>query len=193
MKIGILGGSFDPPHIGHLLVARQTREVAKLDQVWLMPYFGHNWDTTVTPANHRFTMTKLLEEDGIKTSDEEIKREEKSYTIDTVRRLKSKFSSHEFFWIVGSDVLPEFNRWKNYEKLQKEVSFLVFPRNGHPLPDRLLQGFAAVIAPELVTSNISSTIVRKRITKSLSVSGMIPQKVLAYIKKNSLYTQTSSI
>lgn len=189
MKVGILGGSFDPPHIGHLLVARQTREIATLDEVWLMPYFAHNWDTTVTPANHRFTMTKFLEEDGIKISDEEIKRKEKSYTIDTVRRLKNQFPEGDFFWIVGSDVLPEFDRWKNYEKLPKEVSFLVFPRNGHPVPDRLPQGFALVLSPELVTSNISSTIVRKRITKGLSVTGMIPQKTLAYIKKNRLYIQ----
>lgn len=187
MHIGILGGSFDPPHIGHLLVARQTREIAILDQVWLMPYFAHNWDTTVTPANHRLAMAKLLEEDGINVSDEEIKRKEKSYTIDTVRRLKSKFSSHEFFWIVGSDVLPEFNRWKNYKKLPKEVSFLVFPRNGHPLPDRLPQGFTPVISPELVTSNISSTIVRKRITKGLSVSGMISGGVISYIQRTTLY------
>ncbi len=187
MHIGILGGSFDPPHIGHLLVARQTREIVGLDEVWLMPYFAHNWDTTVTLANHRLAMTKLLEEDGIKASDEEIKREEKSYTIDTVRRLKNKFSSHEFFWIVGSDILPEFHRWKEPEALAHDVTFLLFPRNGHPLPERLPKGFQTVSSPELVTSNVSSTIVRSRLTKGLSVSGMIPEGVISYIQRSTLY------
>lgn len=187
MRIGILGGSFDPPHIGHLLVARQTREYIKLDEVWFMPYFAHNWDTTATPANHRFAMTRLLEEDGIKISDEEISRKEKNYTIDTVRRLKRAFPGNEFFWIVGSDVLTEFHRWKEPEALVLEVTLLLFPRNGYPIPDQLPQGFLAVLLPELVTSNISSTIVRSRLMKNLSVSGMIPDGVLEYIKANNLY------
>lgn len=187
MRIGILGGSFDPPHIGHLLVARQTREIIGLDEVWLMPYFAHNWDPTVSAAGDRLAMTELIREEGIKASDSEIKRNEKSYTIDTVRRLRNQFSQHEFFWIVGSDVLPEFNRWKDNETLPKEVSFLVFPRNGHPLPTQLPNGFGAVTSPELVTSNLSSSIIRSRISKGLSIVGLIPSSVLTYIEEHGLY------
>jgi len=187
MKIGILGGSFDPPHIGHLLVARQTREIVHLDQVWLMPYFAHNWDPTVSAASDRLAMTKLIEEEGVKASDSEILRKEKSYTIDTSRRLKEQFPKYNFFWIVGSDVLPEFHRWKDSKTLPKEVSFLVFPRNGHPLPGQLPEGFDAVTSPELVTSNLSSTIIRGRISKGLSIVGLIPSSVLTYIEEHGLY------
>ena len=187
MRIGILGGSFDPPHIGHLLVARQTRELARLDEVWLMPYFAHNWDPTVSPAFDRLSMTKLIEEKGIITSEEEIEKNEKSYTIDTVRRLKKHHASHEFYWIVGSDTLPEFRLWKEAEALAREVKFLVFPRNGHPLPKVLPQGFSQVASPDLVITNISSSVVRNRFTKRLSVVGLIAPPVLDYIKKHNLY------
>lgn len=186
MKVGILGGSFDPPHFGHLLVARQTREIVGLDQVWLMPYFAHNWDTTVSAASDRLAMARLIEEAGIMVSDEEVKQSVKSYTIETIRRLKSKYP-HEFFWIVGSDVISEFARWKEPEALVKEVRFLVFSRNGYPLPQVLPPGFRAVSSTDIVTSNVSSTIVRNRLRKGLSVVGLIPEAVLGYIHEHGLY------
>lgn len=186
MRIGILGGSFDPPHIGHLLVARQTLEVMKLDQVWLMPYFAHSWDNTFSSPSDRLLMTKLTEEEKIITSVEEIDNKTKSYTIDTVRRLKQKFS-HTFFWIVGSDELKDFKRWKDYQQLVKEITFLVFPRNRYPLPDISSPGFSLVSSPYLVTSNISSTIVRSRLKNNLSVEGLISEPVLSYITKHKLY------
>lgn len=188
MRIGILGGSFDPPHLGHLLVARQTREIVGLDQVWLMPYFAHSWDAVVASPADRFAMAKLLEEPGIAVSDEEIKRQQKSYTIETMRRLRTRYS-HSFFWIVGSDVFKEFSRWKEPDALPREVTFLVFPRNGYPLPDQLPSGFRAVASADLVTSNISSTVLRRRLSKGLSVTGLIPDPVLAYIQDRRLYTK----
>ena len=186
MKVGILGGSFDPPHLGHLLVARQTLGIMNLDQVWLMPYFAHSWDSTFSSADDRLSMTKLTEEKKIIVSKEEIGNKTKSYTIDTVRRLKQKFS-HTFFWIIGSDELKDFKRWKDYQELVKEITFLVFPRKGYPLPDIPSQGFRLVSSPDLVTSNISSTIIRSRLLKGLSVKELISEPVLAYITKHKLY------
>lgn len=186
MKIGILGGSFDPPHFGHLLVARQTREVVNLDEVWLMPYFAHNWDSTVNSPEHRLAMARLIEEEGIVVSNEELRQPTKSYTIETIKRLKLKHP-HKFYWIVGSDALGEFHRWKEPERLVTEVTFLVFLRNGYPLPNQLPSGFQAISSPDLVTSNISSTIVRNRLKHNLSVVGLIPEAVLTYIRQNGLY------
>lgn len=186
MRIGILGGSFDPPHFGHILVARQVKEIMKLNEVWLMPYFAHNWDSTVSSASHRFAMTKLVEEKGIIVSDEEIKIEKKSYTIDTIRRLKSKYS-HTFFWIIGSDVLKDFEKWKDYKNLTKEIEFFVFPRDGFSTPSKLPEGFTLVSSNELVTSNISSSIIRSRIMKKLSVNRLVSDKVMSYIQKHKLY------
>jgi len=187
MRIGILGGSFDPPHFGHLFVARQTREIIGLDQVWLMPYFSHSWDPVVASPQDRLAMTKLMEEPGIVASNEEITHGGKSYTIDTIRRLKASYK-HSFFWIIGSDILPEIKRWKEPKSLTKEVIFLVFPRSGFPIPKRLPAGLLPVTSPGLVTTNISSTIVRNRLLKGLSVTGLTPDTVLAYIKEHKLYT-----
>jgi nicotinate-nucleotide adenylyltransferase len=187
MRIGILGGSFDPPHFGHLLVARQTLETMNLDQVWLMPYYAHAWDTSISPASDRLAMTRLIEADGILTSDIEIKSGQKNYFIDTTRILKKQYS-HDFYWIVGTDIVPEYNRWKEPESLIKEAKFLVFPRNGYPASDKMPSCFQLITSRDLVVSNISSTRVRFRLTKGLSVSGLISEAVLGYINAHGLYS-----
>lgn len=186
MRVGILGGSFDPPHLGHLLVARQTKKIMNLDQVWLMPYFAHGWASTSSSPEHRFAMTKLIQEEDIIASPEEIKIPTKNYTIETIRRLKEKYP-HDFFWIIGSDILPELERWKEHQQLTKEVAFLIFPRNGYPLPKRLPVGFRLISSADLITSNISSAIIRGRIRKGLSVKKLIPKAISMYIQKHNLY------
>lgn len=186
MRIGILGGSFDPPHFGHILIARQVKKLMKLDEVWLMPYSKHSWDSTASSANHRFAMTKLIEEKGIIVSDEEIKSKKKNYTIQTVRQLKKKYP-HVFFWIIGSDILPDFRKWKNHEKLIKEIRFLVAPRKGFPFLSKIQKGFFFISSPKFVTSDISSSIVRHNIKKELSVTKLVPKPVLSYIQRHKLY------
>lgn len=186
MKIGILGGSFDPPHFGHLLLARQTREIVGLDEIWLMPYFAHSWDPTLSPAEDRLAMARLVEEQGVVVSEEETSQKATNYTIETIRRLKAKHK-HEFSWIVGSDILGEFERWHDYEALSGEIPFLVFPRNGYPASTALPPGFQLIDSPDIITSNISSTIVRKRLQQAHSVVGLIPDSVLSYIREHKLY------
>jgi nicotinate-nucleotide adenylyltransferase len=186
MKIGILGGSFDPPHFGHLLLARQTREIVGLDEIWLMPYFAHSWDPTLSPVEDRLAMARLIEESGIVVSEEETSERTTNFTINTVRRLKTKHQ-HKFFWIVGSDILGEFERWKDHDALSREVPFLVFPRNGYPTSSTLPSGFQIIDSPDIITSNISSTIVRKRLQQKHSVVGLIPERVLSYIWEHKLY------
>lgn len=186
MRIGILGGSFDPPHAGHILIARQVRKLMKLDEIWLMPYYKHSWDSTASSAKHRFVMAKLIEEKGIIVSAEEIKSKRKSYTIQTVRRLKRKYP-HVFFWIAGSDILSDFKRWRKHEELIKEIKFLVVPRKGFSPRSKLPKGFLFISSPEFVTSDISSSIIRHKIKDGLSVDGLIPKPVLLYIQKHKLY------
>jgi|SRR3989344_2824477 len=186
MRIGILGGSFDPPHFGHLLVARQAKEVLNLDQIWLMPYFMHSWDSISSSAKHRFNMTKLIEETGISACDEEIKYKRKSYTIETIRRLKIKYP-HTFFWIIGSDVLTDFKKWKEHDNLIKEIKFIVVSRNGYRLPSKPPKGFQLVSSPQFIANNISSLIIRNRVRKNLSVNNLVSKLVLSYIQKYNLY------
>lgn len=186
MRIGILGGSFDPPHLGHISAARQVKKIMNLDEIWLMPYYKHSWDSTASSASNRYAMTKLIEEKGIIASDEEIKSKKKSYTIQTVRRLKRKYP-HHFFWIIGSDILPDFTKWKEYEKLAEEIKFLVVPRVGFSFPSSPQKGFHFISSPEFVTSNISSSIIRHNVKKNLSVAEFISKPVLSYIQKHKLY------
>lgn len=185
MRIGILGGSFDPPHFGHILVARQVKEILNLDQIWLIPYFMHSWNSSVSSASHRFAMVRLIQERGIVVCDEEIKYKRKSYTIETVRRLKKKYA-HNFSWIIGSDVLMDFKKWKESKDLIKEIRFIVVSRDGH-LPLGLPKGFELISSPGLITTNISSSIIRYRIMNNHSVDGLVSKPVMSYIKKHKLY------
>ncbi|OGH41873.1 MAG: nicotinate (nicotinamide) nucleotide adenylyltransferase [Candidatus Levybacteria bacterium RIFCSPLOWO2_02_FULL_36_8b] len=186
MRIGILGGSFDPPHLGHISIARQVRELMKLDQIWLMPYYEHSWDSSASSAHHRFAMTKLVEEKEIIVSDEEIKFKKRSYAIQTVKRLKKKYP-HVFFWIIGGDVLPDFTKWKDYEKLITEIKFIIVPRKGFSFPAKIQKGFLLIPSPEFITSDISSSIIRRNIKEGRPVTGLISKPVLSYIQKHQLY------
>jgi nicotinate-nucleotide adenylyltransferase len=187
MRIGILGGSFDPPHLGHILIAHQTKEIMHLDEVWLVPYFAHSWKKTHASASHRLKMTKLLEEPGIKICDVEIKHEGKNYTVDTVETLKKKYS-HEFFWIVGSDTLEDFHKWKSYERLIQEINFIVFPRYDYPQPKSLPPEFHMLLGKSLILSTISSSMIRERVRKNLPVDHLVCNPVLSYIQKHKLYS-----
>lgn len=187
MRIGILGGSFDPPHLGHILVARQVKEIMKLDEVWLMPYFVHSWGKTISPAVDRFKMAKFIDETGVKVSDAEILRKGKSYTIDTIRILKKKYS-HKFYWIIGSDLLIDYKKWKKHEQLIHEIEFIVVPRPGYDLPPKLPKNFIPVLSSKYISLTLSSSLIRGRIKKKLSVEELVPKPILEYIKKHNLYS-----
>lgn len=96
MKVAILGGSFDPPHLGHILIARQVKEILGLDQVLLIPNFKHAFGKIQSPAKHRLAMTKLLEDDFIKVSESELQRKGISFTIDTLNILESEYPNNKF-------------------------------------------------------------------------------------------------
>ncbi len=186
MNIAVFGGRFDPPHFGHLLVAEQVLEkMTKIDQVWLLPANTHPWKKMAASPLHRLNMTKFLETEKIKVSDLDIKRNGETYTIDTVRILK-KDQANKYFWVCGSDTLKEFSRWKNYKQLSKLVPFLVFPRGYYQIK-KLPEGFSIVKNKGLITTNFSSTIIRKRIKMGLSITGLVPEKVEEYIRKHNLY------
>jgi len=166
MDIALFGGRFDPPHIGHLAVARNILKQQLADEVWLIPANTHPWRQMVASAQDRLTMTKLLEEDKIKVSDIEIKRGGETYTIDTVRNILSNksYSSYRFFLVAGSDQIHDFHRWKDYKELQKLIRFLVFPRTA-----------------------VSSSIIRERIERGLSILDLVPERVEKYIREKGLY------
>jgi nicotinate-nucleotide adenylyltransferase len=186
MTIALFGGRFDPPHYGHLLVAEQVLEkMPQIDQVWLLPANTHPWKKMVAAASHRLNMTKFLEMGRIKVSDLDIKRGGQTYTIETIRILK-KETANRYFWLCGSDTIKEFHRWKDFQELVKLIPFLVFPRSGHQIKD-LPQGFSLIRNKNLITTSLSSTMVRERIKNGLSITGLVPEEVEEYIRKHNLY------
>lgn len=186
-RTAILGGRFDPPHWGHYWVAKQVLESdLKIDEVWFMPTYIHAWTKAYASALDRVKMLGFLEEEKIITSKIEISRPKTSYTIETIEELK-KIPDREFFWIVGSDALADFSKWRNAAKLARKIPFIVFPRGGFPITKVLPPGFRVVKNPHAFVTNVSATFIRERLSKGLSVRGLIPENVEQHIFDNGLY------
>lgn len=187
MNIAILGGRFDPPHYGHLWVSRQVLEKGPaISQVWLMPAFKHPWKDSAAESQDRLNMVKLLEGNGLKASSVEIERAGVSYTIETIKYLKENYKEHKFYWVVGSDALADFSKWRQAQKLALLTPFLVFPRGGYPIK-MLPFGMHKIDGDDVVQTNLSSTHIRNRLQKGLTIYGLVPPQVEEYIKQKKLY------
>lgn len=198
MKIGILGGSFNPPHLGHLLISVQVWQILKLDEIWLMPNNTHPFQKSLSPVFHRLAMTKLLENDFIKVSEYEINRNEENYTIDTMSYFTRNCPDYIFYWIGGSDQLDRFREYKEWRELVKNYNLVIFPREiVYPqIEEKVKQKMDLKVIPknifvlrsdDLVMSNVSSSIIRQRIRNGESIKYMVPGGVEKYIKENNLY------
>ncbi|MFA9289191.1 MAG: nicotinate (nicotinamide) nucleotide adenylyltransferase [Weeksellaceae bacterium] len=198
MKIAILGGAFDPPHLGHAIVAQELLQHLEIDEVWLMPVYSHPLNKALLPAVDRLAMTKLLETEQIKVSDFEIKKADTSYTIETLQSLEKRYPEHEFSWCIGSDMLADFHKWKDWETLIAQYPFVIYPR-GFSSQDLTLKVEAAFkLSPlpariqvlndaDITITNISSTRIKTKLKKHESIAHLIPVEVQSYIKTNHLY------
>ncbi|MDO8657268.1 MAG: nicotinate (nicotinamide) nucleotide adenylyltransferase [Candidatus Levybacteria bacterium] len=198
MKIAILGSSFDPPHIGHALIATQVKELFKMDEVWLMPSFIHPFGKKLSSSTRRLEMTALLEDNGIKASDFEIRQKKTSYTIDTLNLLIWLFPKDQFYWIIGSDQLNTFNQWKKWQDLVKKYPLIIFPRETdfNKIEEQIKSVFKIKKIPSnifmprnknLIVTNISSTMVRDRIKERKEIKYLVPVGVEKYITEHGLY------
>jgi len=175
---------FDPPHWGHYFLGVQAlEEVPGLEEVILMPAWKHHWKPQVAPAKDRYTMAKLLSSGHMSVSRLELERQEVSYTYDTVRLIKSR-QDVNVYWIIGSDNVPFLDKWYRIDELMKEVTFIIFPRPGHPLssvPEK------SIIVRNTVHCGISSSLVRERVARGRPITGMVPESVESYIRSKKLY------
>ena len=203
MKIAILGGSFDPPHVGHLLIAYQILEFAKIDQVWLMPNYTTSthhkvFQKKLSSSEDRFAMTKLLENKKIKASDFEIKNNKKSLSITTLKTFTKQYPQHTFYWITGSDKLETFHLWDDWQDIVSKYHLIIFPREHifSELEKLVKESFQLQTIPEnvivlrdkdLIMTNVSSTLIRERVKKQLPIDFLVTQEVAKYIKKHNLY------
>lgn len=202
MKIAILGGAFDPIHIGHYLVAQQVKEQLAMDEVWLMvcySYFPEFPDKLqrITSYEERFEMAKLYAHKEVTISDFEEKHNKRSRTIDTLRLLKQQYPHDTFYWIIGSDALPTFRLWNHWEELVHNHNIIIFPRDTDfkTLEKRIKESFGITTIPpniillegKLIVSTISSTHVRDRVKKKLPIAPLVGDVVERYIREKQLY------
>lgn len=184
MNVALFGGVFNPPHLGHVLMAQQTLDFAGVDEVWFLPNFGQQPPKEgVAPVSDRLAMTRLLAVPNTRVSTIEIDHALGGNTIDLLPHLPA---GHEYAFLIGSDQLPKFTGWGKWEELLGRMKFLVFPRLGHPV-EPLYKNMSVVADELLITTDISSTKIRERVKAGLSIDQFVPGKVAQYIKTHGLY------
>jgi len=187
MKIAILGGGFDPPHIGHLFIAIQVKEILNMDQVWFMPSYKHPFGKKLSRVEDRMNMLTLLNNDFLKVSDHEIKKKGCSYSIDTLNDLSGQYPDNKFSWIVGSDNLKDFPKWKNWQEILEKYHLIVFPRDLKQGDFKQFRNITFLKRKDLFTTDVNSTIIRNRVQTGKSIKYFVPDKIEKYIIKHKLY------
>ncbi len=197
MKIGIFGGSFNPPHNAHMEICRYVQAQMCFDKIILIPTGDNPLKKTDdnTDRRHRLHMTRLMCEGvgWLEVNDIEINRAGASYTVDTVRALK-KSADDDYWLIVGADILPHFTSWRDFGDLCRLVRFISVMRGETDMGDtlnaahRLSETYgAAVTVFDYAPQDISSSLIRELVSNGADFSALVPKKVYDYIRKNGLY------
>lgn len=184
-KIGILGGTFNPPHIGHLIIANEVREQLQLDEVRFMPNnIPPHKAKTSTSNQERFDMLKLAIGTNPYFSIDTIEWERSgaSYTIDTIKLLKERDVDSEIYFIIGADMIEYLPKWKQIDELIQLVRFIGVKRPGYSTETSF--PVALVEVPEIA---VSSSWVRKKINDGKTIKYLVPDAVKLYIEENQLY------
>lgn len=187
--IGIYGGSFDPIHTGHAIVAGYMSQFAGLDELWLMVSRRNPLKTDSMPApdRHRLAMAALVAARcrGVRVSDFEMHLPAPSYTYVTLCRLREQHPDCRFSLVVGSDSWLSFHRWRNAREILEEFGIIVYPRPGYPMPEHTPPGVA--LAADAPRMEISSTFIRRQIAEGRDMAFFVPDDVLSYIHRHNLY------
>lgn len=189
MNIGLYFGSFNPFHVGHLIIANHFATHTDLDEVWVVvsPQNPNKPKNTLLADHHRYEMVYLAVEpyEKLKPCDIEFKLPKPSYTIHTLAYLKEKYPTHQFHLIMGADNLNSFHRWKNYEEILKYHHLYVYPRITHLKKHNVpTENFSLINAPVIA---ISASMIRKIISEKKQVRPLLPLEVWKYIDTLGLY------
>ena len=198
MKIGVMGGTFDPIHIGHLAVAEEARRLLSLSKVIFMPA-GHPYfkdGTVITPAQDRVRMLELtlIGQPDYALSRLEVERQGPSYAVDSIAKIKAQMDPmDEVFFIMGWDSVMSLPLWYEADRLIRLCRIVAAPRPGYPQPDLLslaldLPGITErVIVMERPLIDISASLIREKVRRGLSIDGMVLPDVSVYIREKGLY------
>ena len=188
MKIGLYFGSFNPIHIGHLIIANHIAYNTELNEVWFIvsPQNPLKESASLLNEQHRYSLVKIAVEDEkkLKVSNVEFLMPKPSYTIDTLIYLSEKYTQHNFSLIIGSDSYLNFNKWKNYEQIILNYNILIYQRPSFPIKTDLPESIKIIHAPLL---DISSTQIRKNIKNKKSIRYLVTDKVMDEIELKGYY------
>ena len=189
MRTGLLGGTFDPIHNGHLQIAEKVLSSLKLDRIFFIPTgkSPHKQEHDTASRRHRRNMVSLALQDYplFTLCDIEIKSARVSYTIDTISALKKRYPADQFFFIIGTDAFSQISEWKAPEQLLWLCHFVIVPRIGTPLSIKNATHLTFLRIPPI---SVSSSEIRTRIKNGKSVDSRLPKPVLSYIMAEGLYS-----
>ncbi|GLB58280.1 nicotinate-nucleotide adenylyltransferase [Cytobacillus sp. NCCP-133] len=185
-KIGILGGTFDPPHLGHLIIANEVMCSQELDEVWFMPNQEppHKKKSNAVTNRNRIEMLKLAVAGQPKFKLEliELERPGPSFTYDTMKLLMENYPHKQFYFIIGADMVEYLPKWHNIDKLFEMINFVGVKR-----PSYNLQTSYPIFYSEVPEIGISSSMIRKRLKEGGTIRYLVPDSIRKYIKENYLY------
>lgn len=190
MNIGIYPGSFNPIHVGHIILASYITEFTEIDEVWFLvsPQNPFKKKNELLAQDERFEMLEiaLKDYDKLKVSDFEFTLPQPSYTINTLEGLSSKYPKYNFSLIIGADNWSEFERWKDYDKIIEKYNIKIYPRLGHriSIPQRQKNRVEALESPII---DISATFIRESMSEGKDVRAFLPNKIYDYILQKQLY------
>ena len=189
MKIGLFFGSFNPVHVGHLVIANYMLEFTDLDRLWLVvsPHNPLKEKNSLLANNHRLALVQeaVGENPKMKASNTEFKLPQPSYTVNTLAYLKEKHPTHQFVLIMGSDNLNTFRKWKNYEFILENYSIYVYPRPEQAPND--FKNHPNIKITDAPLMNISSSFIRNAIRNKKNVSHFMPESVARYVQEMNFY------
>lgn len=196
-KAGIMGGTFNPIHLGHLIAAEEVREKLDLDYVVFLPSGNppHKLESDVLEGRDRYEMVKLAVDDNdyFRTSDLEIRRTGKTYTYDTLKELGISYKDVEFYFLIGFDTLRDMETWKNIREVFKMTTFVVVNRGNlreemrEEIARKISLYNAKILVVDMPNIDVSSTDIRARVSRGKSIRYLVPHRVYEYIMNRGLY------
>ncbi|WP_373892871.1 nicotinate-nucleotide adenylyltransferase [Virgibacillus sp. CBA3643] len=184
-RIGILGGTFDPPHLGHLIIAEETRLALDLDEIWFIPSYTppHKTSAKSTVEDRISMVKKAIEANPSFTLNTiEVERVGRSYTFDTMKALRDAYPMIDFYFIIGADMVEYLPKWDRIDQLMDLVTFVGVKRPGYQLNTPY-----PIVEVDIPMIDLSSTCIRNRLYNRKPAHYLIPETVYSYIKEKQLY------
>ncbi len=194
--IGLYFGTFNPIHIGHMVIANHMVEYSDLDEVWMVvtPHNPHKKKKSLLDDIHRLAMVRIATEDypKLKASNIEFDLPQPNYTVNTLAHLEEKYPDHSFCLIMGEDNLKSFHKWKNFEVIQQRYAIYIYPRISEGASETRFDDHPGIVKVKAPIMEISSTFIRKGIRNGKNMMPLLPAAVWKYLDEMNFYKNPAS-